>query len=120
MALFQAAQRGPSEALFKLYSWFLPLLRLDVVPKFVQMIKLTQAAVGMGTARAAASAGIGGRRTARYPGGDSNRPGSTGNRAPVSLAGRASDDPHSPSLAHPANSAQAAWKSTHGRCWAIR
>ena len=51
VALFKAAQRGPSEALFKLYSWFLPLLRLDVVPKFVQMIKLVQAAVGMGHPR---------------------------------------------------------------------
>jgi 1-pyrroline-4-hydroxy-2-carboxylate deaminase len=49
--LFHLAQRGPSEALFRLYAWFLPLLRLDVVPKFVQMIKLAQAAVGMGSAR---------------------------------------------------------------------
>jgi 4-hydroxy-tetrahydrodipicolinate synthase len=32
-----------------LYAWFLPLLRLDTVPKFVQLIKLTQAMVGMGT-----------------------------------------------------------------------
>lgn len=34
-----------------LYTWFLPLLRLDTVPKFVQLIKLTQEFVGMGSAR---------------------------------------------------------------------
>lgn len=51
VALFEAAQREPSDALFRLYAWFLPLLRLDVVPKFVQMIKLAQAAVGMGNPR---------------------------------------------------------------------
>lgn len=35
----------------ELYRWFLPLLRLDVVPKFVQLIKLVQAEVGMGNTR---------------------------------------------------------------------
>ena len=35
----------------KLYEWFLPLLRLDTVPKFVQLIKLVQEAVAMGSAR---------------------------------------------------------------------
>src|SRR5258706_13774205 len=44
MALF--SQR--SEAL---YRWFLPLLRLDVVPKFVQLIKLVQQEVGRGSER---------------------------------------------------------------------
>jgi dihydrodipicolinate synthase/N-acetylneuraminate lyase len=34
-----------------LYEWFLPLLRLDVVPKFVQLIKLVQQEVGMGSER---------------------------------------------------------------------
>ena len=34
-----------------LYKWFLPLLRLDVVPKFVQLIKLTQQEVGRGSER---------------------------------------------------------------------
>lgn len=34
-----------------LYQWFLPLLRLDTVPKFVQLIKLTQEMVGMGSAK---------------------------------------------------------------------
>jgi 4-hydroxy-tetrahydrodipicolinate synthase len=51
VALFEAARRGPSESLARLYTWFLPLLRLDVVPKFVQMIKLAQAAGGMGSPR---------------------------------------------------------------------
>ena len=35
----------------KIYAWFLPLLRLDTVPKFVQLIKLVQQEVGMGNAR---------------------------------------------------------------------
>ncbi len=34
-----------------LYEWFLPLLRLDTVPKFIQLIKLVQAEVGHGSAR---------------------------------------------------------------------
>lgn len=50
VTLFEAARRGDSAA-FPLYAWFLPLLRLDTVPKFVQMIKLAQQAVGMGNAR---------------------------------------------------------------------
>src|SRR5207248_1821348 len=43
-----------SVALFNgvdIYHWFLPLLRLDTVPKFVQLIKLVQAEVGMGNER---------------------------------------------------------------------
>ncbi len=51
MQLFDLSQKGPSEELDKLYQWFLPLLRLDTVPKFVQLIKLTQAEVGMGSER---------------------------------------------------------------------
>ena len=50
VALFEAARRGDVTA-FPLYKWFLPLLQLDTVPKFVQMIKLAQAAVSMGHAR---------------------------------------------------------------------
>jgi 4-hydroxy-tetrahydrodipicolinate synthase len=34
-----------------LYDWFLPLLRLDTVPKFVQLIKLVQEEVGLGSER---------------------------------------------------------------------
>jgi len=33
------------------YKWFLPLLRMDVVPKFVQLIKLVQQEVGKGNER---------------------------------------------------------------------
>jgi 4-hydroxy-tetrahydrodipicolinate synthase len=40
--LFDLARSGPSPQLEKLYEWFLPLLRLDTVPKFVQLIKLVQ------------------------------------------------------------------------------
>ena len=35
----------------KLYEWFLPMLRMDTVPKFVQLIKLVQQEVGMGNER---------------------------------------------------------------------
>jgi len=35
----------------RLYDWFLPLLRFDTVPKFVQLIKLVQSEVGMGSER---------------------------------------------------------------------
>jgi len=50
-ALFQYALQGQHAGAFELYRWFLPLLRLDTVPKFVQLIKLAQAEVGMGNAR---------------------------------------------------------------------
>jgi 4-hydroxy-tetrahydrodipicolinate synthase len=49
VALFELARRGEREKAFELYRWFLPLLRLDTVPKFVQLIKLVQAEVGMGS-----------------------------------------------------------------------
>lgn len=49
--LFELAQARPSHELRELYEWFLPLLRLDTVPKFVQLIKLVQAEVGLGAAR---------------------------------------------------------------------
>ncbi len=51
VALFAGAKRIQDARTFALYSWFLPLLRLDTVPKFVQMIKLAQAAVNMGSPR---------------------------------------------------------------------
>lgn len=35
----------------RLYEWFLPLLHLDIGPKFVQQIKLVEALHGVGTAR---------------------------------------------------------------------
>ena len=51
MRLFESATRGDSEATRTLYEWFLPLLRLDLGPKFVQTIKLVQEEVGRGSAR---------------------------------------------------------------------
>jgi len=49
--LFNLAMKGEKEKAIRLYNWFLPLLRLDCVPKFVQLIKLVQQEVGMGNAR---------------------------------------------------------------------
>jgi 4-hydroxy-tetrahydrodipicolinate synthase len=49
--LFNYAMNGETEKAFELYRWFLPLLRLDTVPKFVQLIKLTQEQVGWGNTR---------------------------------------------------------------------
>lgn len=56
VALFELARavrdgHGDRARLESLYGWFLPLLRLDTVPKFVQLIKLAQEMVGMGSAR---------------------------------------------------------------------
>jgi 4-hydroxy-tetrahydrodipicolinate synthase len=36
---------------FELYRWFLPLLRMDTVPKFIQLIKQVQQEAGVGYAR---------------------------------------------------------------------
>lgn len=49
--LFDAAIRGDKARAMELYKWFLPMLRMDTVPKFVQLIKLAQAEAGMGSAR---------------------------------------------------------------------
>ncbi len=49
--LFELAKAGKREEAFELYRWFLPLLRLDTVPKFVQLIKWVQEEVGAGSAR---------------------------------------------------------------------
>jgi 4-hydroxy-tetrahydrodipicolinate synthase len=49
--LFHCALNGNREKTFKLYQWLLPLLRMDVPPNFVQLIKLVQAEVRMGNAR---------------------------------------------------------------------
>jgi 4-hydroxy-tetrahydrodipicolinate synthase len=49
--LFDYAMNGEREKAIALYNWFLPLLRMDTVPKFVQLIKLVQQEVGMGNAR---------------------------------------------------------------------
>lgn len=49
--LYELARDGEREKALALYDWFLPLLRLDTVPKFVQLIKLVQQAVGLGSER---------------------------------------------------------------------
>ena len=49
--LFNCGINGDSDKAFELYRWFLPLLRMDTVPNFVQLIKLVQAEVGVGNAR---------------------------------------------------------------------
>ncbi len=49
--LFNFGINGESDKAFELYRWFLPLLRMDTTPNFVQLIKLVQAEVGVGNAR---------------------------------------------------------------------
>jgi 4-hydroxy-tetrahydrodipicolinate synthase len=49
--LFDAATSGRQSDARRLYEWFLPLLRLDTVPKFVQLIKLVQQEIGWGSER---------------------------------------------------------------------
>lgn len=49
--LFNYGMNGESDKAFDLYRWFLPLLRMDTVPNFVQLIKLVQTEVGMGNPR---------------------------------------------------------------------
>jgi 4-hydroxy-tetrahydrodipicolinate synthase len=51
VALFHLARTGKHDEAFELYRWFLPLLRMDTVPKFVQLIKWVQQEVGVGAAR---------------------------------------------------------------------
>lgn len=49
--LFKFGMNGEIDKAFDLYRWFLPLLRMDTTPNFVQLIKVVQAEVGMGNAR---------------------------------------------------------------------
>jgi 4-hydroxy-tetrahydrodipicolinate synthase len=51
VALYNHAMRGEMEKANELYQWFLPLLRMDTVPKFVQLIKLVQQEMDMGHER---------------------------------------------------------------------
>ena len=51
VALFDYASAGKKEETFALYRWFLPLLRMDTTPDFVQLIHLVQQEVGVGSAR---------------------------------------------------------------------
>jgi 4-hydroxy-tetrahydrodipicolinate synthase len=50
VALFEHCMRGEHKKAFELYRWFLPLLRMDTGPKFVQLIKLVQQECGKGSA----------------------------------------------------------------------
>ena len=49
--VFDLAANGNKQAAFALYRWLLPLLRMDTVPKFVQLIKQVQEELGAGSAR---------------------------------------------------------------------
>jgi dihydrodipicolinate synthase/N-acetylneuraminate lyase len=49
--LFRLTAAGRTTEAFELYQWFLPLLRMDTVPKFIQLIKQVQQELGVGSAR---------------------------------------------------------------------
>ncbi len=49
--LYQLMRDGRWDQARALYEWFLPLLHLDVGPKFVQQIKLVEQIMGVGSAR---------------------------------------------------------------------
>jgi 1-pyrroline-4-hydroxy-2-carboxylate deaminase len=49
--LFELASAGKVKEAFELYRWFLPLLRMDTVPKFIQLIKQVQQELKVGKAR---------------------------------------------------------------------
>lgn len=51
VALCEYASRGEGKKAEALYRWFLPLLRMDTVTKFVQLIKLVQQELGRGSER---------------------------------------------------------------------
>lgn len=51
VALFSAASSGRHDDAFALYRWFLPLLRMDTVPKFIQLIKQVQEETNTGNGR---------------------------------------------------------------------
>jgi 4-hydroxy-tetrahydrodipicolinate synthase len=49
--LWELCQLGRWDEARALYDWFLPLLHLDIGPKFVQQIKLVEALMGVGSAK---------------------------------------------------------------------
>jgi 4-hydroxy-tetrahydrodipicolinate synthase len=49
--LWELCMAGRWDEARVLYEWFLPLLHLDIGPKFVQQIKLVEALVGVGSAK---------------------------------------------------------------------
>lgn len=56
--LFNLSRAGKVDEAFRIYAWFLPLLRMDTVPKFVQLIKLVQQEMGWGSERMRAPRGV--------------------------------------------------------------
>jgi 4-hydroxy-tetrahydrodipicolinate synthase len=66
VALYQYAMNGEAKKAEELYRWFLPLLRMDTVGKFVQLIKLVQQEVGWGNelVRSPRCVLVGGERSA--------------------------------------------------------
>lgn len=51
LARCSSQESGAAQKAFELYRWFLPLLRMDTVPKFIQLIKQVQEEAGIGSAR---------------------------------------------------------------------
>ena len=51
MRLWNLTQEGRWTEAREIYEWFLPLLHLDVGPRFVQKIKLVEALMGVGSAK---------------------------------------------------------------------
>jgi 4-hydroxy-tetrahydrodipicolinate synthase len=49
--IWELAQEGRWAEAREIYEWFLPLLHLDIGPKFVQQIKLVEALMGVGSAK---------------------------------------------------------------------
>ena len=49
--IWELCQAGNWNEARELYEWFLPLLHLDIGPKFVQQIKLVEALMGVGSAK---------------------------------------------------------------------
>jgi 4-hydroxy-tetrahydrodipicolinate synthase len=49
--LWELCEAGRWAEARELYEWFLPLLHLDIGPKFVQQIKLVESLMGVGSAR---------------------------------------------------------------------
>lgn len=49
VAIYKLAKAGKINEAQKIYSWFLPLLELDISTKLVQNIKLAEVATGLGT-----------------------------------------------------------------------
>ena len=49
VAIYSFCKRGELEKARSIFSWFLPLLELDISPQLVQNIKLCEVATGLGT-----------------------------------------------------------------------